>query len=492
MLLSSLYMTEAQNPGDLDLTFGNNGVIAVTAADNLNQARNFMVMPDGKIMVAGAVRVYNNNVMFLGRLNPDGSPDTSFGEGGAVVFYREDYYAQYPDDIDMLGDKIIVAGYLFDPGTIPFLMCLNQDGSLDTDFAGGGFTTINDGSAMIARHMVVKNDMIYWSGYRNDICCVARYHANGDIDTSFGNNGLAITPLNEEIACNGEELVVLDDGRIIVAGWHNNYGSSYNSAVYCLTPDGTLDTSFADNGILRLNLSESHDFFVSICQQNDGKLIAGGHYWISDTPLQYGVALVRFDDKGVLDPTFGDGGIFMHQYFENGESYCVDVEIAQDNQIFFGGWYQIGSQRDLFAGAVNNDGTVNTDFGENGCTVIPFDGDHQAYDMDIDNDGKVIVMGHDYYNIPMARLHTGVVTEVDEITTFEDDFHIYPNPVADELHFDGIEENATATVYDITGRKVMEATVKSGEPLNVAGLAKGVYTLTIASGNGMLKARFVK
>ncbi|MCQ2308932.1 MAG: T9SS type A sorting domain-containing protein [Bacteroidales bacterium] len=49
------------------------------------------------------------------------------------------------------------------------------------------------------------------------------------------------------------------------------------------------------------------------------------------------------------------------------------------------------------------------------------------------------------------------------------------------MHFDGIEDDATATVYDITGRNVMEATVKSSEPLNVAGLAKGVYTLMTVS-----------
>lgn len=60
------------------------------------------------------------------------------------------------------------------------------------------------------------------------------------------------------------------------------------------------------------------------------------------------------------------------------------------------------------------------------------------------------------------------------------------------MHFDGIEDDATATVYDITGRKLMEATVKSGESLNVADLAKGVYTLITVSENRTFKAQFVK
>ena len=493
MLLASFGFATAQNPGDLDQTFGNNGILEVSPSASFNQARNFMVMPDGKIMVAGAARVGDNNDMFLARLNPDGSYDTSFGDGGVIIYRPANFYAHYPDDIDMMGDKIIVAGYMFEPGTVPFLMCLNQDGSLNTDFAGGGFSAIDNGFAMVPRHMVVKDEMIYWSGYRNDIACVARFYPDGNIDSSFGENGFAITPLNDYLACNGEELVVLDNGKIIVAGWHNNYGSNYNSAVYCLNPDGSLDTSFADNGILRLNLSQSHDFFVSICQQNDGKLIAGGHYWIADSPaLQYGVALVRFDEKGVLDPTFGDNGIFMHQYFANGESYCVDVEIAEDNQIFFGGWYQCSGERNLFAASVNNDGTVNTDFGNDGYTVIPYDGDHQAYDMDIDANGRLVVMGHDYYNVLLARLHSGVITDVKEIALPDNKLRVYPNPVADELHINGIQEEGTAMVYDVMGRKVLETTLKTNGSLNVANLPQGAYMLMVIGKNETYKAQFVK
>lgn len=223
--LSALYVAKAQTPGDFDLSFGDNGILTVSPSANFNQARNFMVMPDGKIIVAGAVRVGNNNDMFLARLNPDGSYDTSFGDAGVIIYRPANFYAHYVDDIDMLGDKIIVAGYMFEPGTVPFFMCLNQNGSLNTDFAGGGFSAIDNGYAMLPRHMVVKNEMIYWSGYRNDICCVARFYPDGNIDSSFGENGFALTPLNDYLACNGEELVVLDNGKIIVAGWHNNYGA---------------------------------------------------------------------------------------------------------------------------------------------------------------------------------------------------------------------------------------------------------------------------
>lgn len=112
--------------------------------------------------------------------------------------------------------------------------------------------------------------------------------------------------------------------------------------------------------------------------------------------------------------------------------------------------------------------------------------------MDIDADGKLIVMGHDYYNVLMARLHSSVITDVKEIALSDSKLHVYPNPVSDELHIDGIREKGTAMVYDVMGRKVMETTVKANGSLNVSNLTHGVYSLMIVGENETYKAQFVK
>ena len=252
---------------------------------------------------------------------------------------------------------------------------------------------------------------------------------------------------------------------------------------------GDLDQTFGNNGILEVSPSASFNQARNFMVMPDGKIMVAGAARVGDNNDMF---LARLNPDGSYDTSFGDNGIFMHQYFANGESYCVDVEIAEDNQIFFGGWYQCSGERNLFAASVNNDGTVNTDFGTDGYTVIPYDGDHQAYDMDIDADGKMIVMGHDYYNVLLARLHSGVITDVKEIALPDNKLHIYPNPVADELHIDGIQEEGTAMVYDVMGRKVLETTLKTNGSLNVANLPQGAYMLMVIGKNETYKAQFVK
>src|SRR4051812_47522157 len=68
-------------PADLDRTFGNGGSVIVPFASVDSIAEAVVVQPDGKIVAAG---VAGSNCA-LARVNPDGSLDTSFGDGGRVV-----------------------------------------------------------------------------------------------------------------------------------------------------------------------------------------------------------------------------------------------------------------------------------------------------------------------------------------------------------------------------------------------------------------------
>src|SRR6185437_4061486 len=139
--------------GNLDLTFGNQGMAAVP---QLGSVRCSAIQPDGKILVAGSVEHFNPNTSAttadfeILRLNTDGSLDTSFGTQGAVF---EDFGGNEDTPSAMVVDssgKIYVIGASADwrqPTRYSDLViaALNSDGSLNSSFLGGTVAPSNPG-----------------------------------------------------------------------------------------------------------------------------------------------------------------------------------------------------------------------------------------------------------------------------------------------------------------------------------------------------------
>src|SRR5206468_3360140 len=71
----------AATPGDPDPSFGSAGTMTFRAQGLDSLANDVAIQPDGKIVLAG----YASGDFAVARLNPNGSPDTSFGNGGSVV-----------------------------------------------------------------------------------------------------------------------------------------------------------------------------------------------------------------------------------------------------------------------------------------------------------------------------------------------------------------------------------------------------------------------
>lgn len=77
----------AQDPGTLDLTFGNQGVTQLDWGESTNIPSAVRVFPDGKIIVCGTTGALNtDNVCFVARLLADGTPDPAFGIDGKLEF----------------------------------------------------------------------------------------------------------------------------------------------------------------------------------------------------------------------------------------------------------------------------------------------------------------------------------------------------------------------------------------------------------------------
>jgi uncharacterized delta-60 repeat protein len=223
--------------GVLDPEFGNAGIATTDfspanpgAGASLDRAGAVALQSDGKIVVGGFTRG-KRPAFAVARYMPNGSLDAGFGRGGKVLLS-----AAEPQVFSLVlqpGGEIVLAGSsAADNGATPFtLVRLRSDGSPDTSFGDGGVAVASlEGSRSGARSVVTQpdgkliaggakfgapsaqGDPLPESGF-----ALARYNVDGTSDTSFGSNGQALTTLGDAGATL-LSLGVQPDGKILAAG----------------------------------------------------------------------------------------------------------------------------------------------------------------------------------------------------------------------------------------------------------------------------------
>jgi uncharacterized delta-60 repeat protein len=303
--------------GSLDTSFGGDGLVTTNLGIenplNGHAARAIVIQQDSKILVAGRAHSVVGYNIGLARFLPDGSPDTSFGGGKGWVI--TDLITPHEEGTDLVlqaDGKILVAGVVYDVLTDVSdfaLLRYNSDGRLDTSFDGDGWLTTDFGSNVDSANGVVlqADGKILVAGSSAAGMALARYTSEGSLDTSFNQDGKVTLSISENTT-HGSAISLTYDDKILVAGDCNQFGHT-DFALARFLPDGSLDTSFgAGLGYVVTDFEIHHDFAQDITQQPDGKIVlAGLSYW-EDSVYTADFALARYDPDGSLDTTFGEDG----------------------------------------------------------------------------------------------------------------------------------------------------------------------------------------
>lgn len=247
--------------GSLDTSFNGTGKVTTGVGTGTDIAKSVVVQSDGKIIIVGQAQDSKPEFNFaLARYNAHGSLDDSFGTGGTVMTPisegRDEGFA-----VALQADgKILVTGYIINSaGNYEFALArYNTNGSLDDSFGtGGSVTTAFQGGAGVSKSVVVQsNGKIVIGGHAftdmNADFAVARYDAEGKLDTTFGNGGKVITPIGFS-SDSGNSLALQLDGSIVLAGV--SFNGLYNDfAVVVYEGDKVGPTSVIGtrNGVLTL------------------------------------------------------------------------------------------------------------------------------------------------------------------------------------------------------------------------------------------------
>lgn len=496
-------MANAQQSGTLDPTFGTNGMVQTFfGVDNfrVDVVRGICIQPDGKIVAAGTIASTGKRKMGFVRYNTDGNIDPSFGQDGQVVIPGPSGLSGYVMDFELLpSGKFISLGYSFDPDASlsrPLLVKLNADGTIDNSFGNNGVALGIFAQSFLPEKMRIQSDgKIVFAGYCNDNLAVCRYNADGSIDTGFGNAGLNVLLLEGSINSTfAKDLALQADGKIVVAGTY--YLSSRSKCLVArFNPDGSLDNNFGESGILKISVGEGHDFLSAVEMQNDGKIVLVGHSWDKNTPkLQYSVAVVRINSNGTFDTQFGQNGVFRQQLIEVAENYSTAMAINPGGSIYVAISIVNGNTFDMGLMCLNSHGELHTQFSQTGFSINDVAQD-DATCIALQTDGKVLVGGkasvvNQGTPFTLLRYLSDVPLTIDnsvcESTVL---FRAYPTPVNDILNID-YEGLFTVQIFDLSGRLLLAK--ENNRSVDVSALPAGTYVIKLNTETGILTERFVK
>jgi uncharacterized delta-60 repeat protein len=144
---------------------------------------------------------------------------------------------------------------------------------------------------------------------------IARYTTAGVLDKTFNGSGYSVLLPAAFSYTTGRAVVLQSDGKIVVAGSSSGLDGSSDMLVAKYNANGTLDTGFGGgSGYVRLdidgNASATNEQGASMAIQPDGKIVVAGteHQAPGFSGIQRNVLVARINADGTSDQTFGTGG----------------------------------------------------------------------------------------------------------------------------------------------------------------------------------------
>lgn len=334
----------------LDVAYASNaGELVTPLISQDNIANGIAVQSNGKTIVSG--RTSATGAFAIVRYNADGTLDTSFGSSGTVTT-SFNYGATDVLALAVTGDEAA--------GTLKIYAA----GFYGNSNLSGGYGTLG----------------------------IARYNANGTLDTTFNPSGttpgIVVTDLTNNQCAIG--LAVQPSGKLLVGGAPVvSSGGTWTTGGYTIeryATGGTLDTSFASAG----KLNTAYDsYFGNFANFNaSGAIVTVG--------LTSGSFILhKYSTEGVLDSTFGTSGS-VNTGFLTGNDQAYLVTVDSSNNILVGGanWNNSVGANTYRLKRYTSSGSADTTFGAAGTVVTTLpQGSDWTNNIVIDPDDRILVAG---------------------------------------------------------------------------------------------------
>lgn len=237
--------------------------------------------------------------------------------------------------------------------------------------------------------------------------CDAAFAQDGLLDLHFGRPG-TFTPFGAEHA-GAVTMAVQSDGKIVAAG----FATVNDDQIFALArynADGTLDPSFGEAGKIVTPFDAEYAIAVKVAVQPDGKIVVVGTTFSIGTLGSEDGVIVRYNVDGSLDRTFGNGHGFVVVDVPDADAAVFDVDIEADGKLFVLGFattsYDGPESSRLLLMRLNADGSFDANYGDRGMLrVFPHEAGGGAPGRLLP-DGTILAAGYDFkaQHLRVARL----------------------------------------------------------------------------------------
>ncbi|MCL4361542.1 hypothetical protein M1446_04290 [Candidatus Dependentiae bacterium] len=405
--------------GNLDTSFGTNGIV-ISQIGAESEAKAVTTAQNGKIIAVGRawLEQIEHDRCVIARYNLNGSLDLAFGTNGRVIFDINNQDSVLSNVKIDTNSNIVIAGNLNEEEqTVGFISRVLSNGAIDTSFGQNGIVKLDSLGiteySQIESIDVQNNGKIIAIGYEENEdqekdTIILRFNINGSLDNSFGANGIIRPPFQGSQSL-GLKIIIQPDNKILAL---MRIDQGYSLARY--NSDGTLDTTFGNLGIVTGN-----QYMNYMNLQTDGKIVLAGR-------LQNSFVLNRLNNNGTNDASFTNG-LSSVPYLE---SRSMGMILQNDEKIITKFNYEFGPTWKYKLIRFNQNGVLDTSFGNNGIVDSEIGKSRFIYDLAITQDGKLIICGTsslpgiEYDHFMLGRYKTSAEQEV--VETYEQQYKYLP------------------------------------------------------------------
>jgi uncharacterized delta-60 repeat protein len=425
--------------GRIDSTFGTNGLAVLSAATENIEARVAHVGTDGKFYTASTLGTGSGRDVLLARFNANGTPDNSFGFNGRAYFDPLLGGSDYVLDMKLgANNTIVIVGRSYTNNGQYYIARFLSNGELDTTFnqngvvSGGNISEDAWWGCTIEPNGSITTVGVLSGGDGNDKV-ITRYLSNGNLDVNFGFNGMNV--LDESADEQFTQIYRQNSTRFYVVGETNGV-----EKLYAYDGSGNLSNAFGTAGKFSFNQLTGYRVYVhDVALLGNDVYVAG--YARNMQTNKTDVLVCKMNNNGVLDNAFGTNGYYRADLGSGRNDIATEIKILADGSVFLAGETEDANGDYTPASyLLASDGSLWSSYGTNGLMHYSLANSESAHVMHMAEDaqGKLTLFcWSSAIGGKVEGVLVGLKTSIsgiglEELAPFAD-LVAYPNPATDNL-----------------------------------------------------------
>lgn len=204
----------------------------------------------------------------------------------------------------------------------------------------------------------------------SDSFLIGRFLENGNLDYTFNSRGF--TTARVQWGYDHKIGAVITDrvGKIVTAGTVS-FGNGKRFAIVRHNQDGTLDTTFGTNGFIvtQFPIANADQYGTAIAIDSYERIVVGGYSLTIDAT---NFVMARYNNNGTIDRTFGTNGLVVSNLLYSAHEAINSIVLHPHGAIYAAGWANVAGETKFVVARYTSLGRLDPTFYETGYHFLSF------------------------------------------------------------------------------------------------------------------------